>query len=188
VSGSGKAGTDELWEQTEVVVKEPDLARAGLARECLGAGRTFSHPIAMNVVPQCGSPGADGFTSEEVKLREETRKIMALPDLRVTATCVRVPVVRGHGVAVHAEFAFPLTLEEARSALNEAPGVTLRDDIGAGIYPTPLEAAGRDDCYVGRLRRDPFDANALELFCVADNLRKGAALNTVQIAEALTGA
>ena len=188
VSGVGKLGIDELWDQMEVAVKEEELVRDGLGRAVLEAGTTFSHPIALNFIPQAGSFKADGYTSEELKLCHETRKIMALPDLRVTATCVRVPVVTGHGVAVHAEFAEQLTAEEARSLLREAPGVEVVDDPENHSFPTALEAAGRDACYVGRLRQDPFDARALEMFCAADNLRKGAALNTVQIAELLLDA
>jgi aspartate-semialdehyde dehydrogenase len=139
----------------------------------------------LNVVPRCGSVKEDGYTSEELKLCRETRKIMALPDLPVTATCVRVPVMVGHGVAVHAEFADKLDLTTARRLLAEAEGVELVDDVDADVYPTPLDAAGKDPCFVGRLRRDLFNDRALEFFCVADNLRKGAALNTVQIAELL---
>jgi aspartate-semialdehyde dehydrogenase len=184
-SGSGKGGVDELLEQTRNVVKEPEVVAAGLAREVLDRGDTFTQPLAMNVIPQCGSFKTDGYTSEELKLRDETRKIMSLPDLRVTATCVRVPVVTGHGVAVHAEFSRPITVAEARSILGSAPGVVLQDDPDAGIYPTPLGSAGLDPCFVGRIRQDLSDPRALELFCVADNLRKGAALNTVQIAELL---
>lgn len=186
-SGSGKGGIDELWDQSERVAKEADAVRAGLARDVLEGGETFSHPIAMNVIPQCGSVKDDGYTSEELKLCHETRKIMGLPELKVTATCVRVPVVVGHGVAVHAEFESPIDAATARDLLERAPGVEVVDDPAEGAYPTPLQAAGRDACYVGRIRQDPFDTAALELFCVADNLRKGAALNTVQIAELLGG-
>ncbi|MEA2461402.1 MAG: aspartate-semialdehyde dehydrogenase [Actinomycetota bacterium] len=184
-SGSGKPGVDELWEQTEVVVKEADPVREGLARDVLTAGPTFTHPIAMNVIPQCGSVKSHGYTSEEIKLCDETRKIMGLPELRVTATCVRVPVMVGHGVSVHAEFEREITPDEARELLRAADGVELQDDVDRGIFPTPLQAAGTDPCYVGRIRQDRFDRKALEMFCVADNLRKGAALNTVQTAELL---
>lgn len=185
VSGTGAAGTDELWDQLETIVKKPDAGREGRARDVLEGGPAFGHPIAMNVIPQAGSVKNDGYTSEELKLCFETRKIMGLPELRVTATCVRVPVAVGHGVAVHAEFEGPITPDEARSILAAAPGVELVDDVASGRYPTPLDAAGLDPCFVGRIRQDLFDPNALELFCVADNLRKGAALNTVQIAELL---
>jgi aspartate-semialdehyde dehydrogenase len=184
-SGAGRPGVDELWDQTEKAAKEPELVREGLAREVLSGGETFSHPIAMNFIPKIGSLQDDGYTSEEVKLRNETRKIMGLPDLEVTATCVRVPVMVGHGVVAHAEFSRPITPDEARSVLSDAPGVVVRDEPERDVYPTPLEAAGTDPCYVGRIRQDPFEDNALELFCVADNLRKGAALNTVQVAELL---
>ena len=182
-SGSGKPGIDELWDQTQLVVKEPEQVREGLAADVLEAGPTFTQPIAMNVIPQCGSVKEDGYTSEELKLCHETRKIMGIPDLRATATCVRVPVMVGHGVAVHATFDRDITPDEARSLLKDAPGVELRDDVANAVYPTPLEAAGEDPCYVGRIRQDPWEKNTLELFCVADNLRKGAALNAVQIAE-----
>jgi len=184
-SGSGKPGLDDLWDQTVKVAGAPEQASVGLAREVLEAGSAFTHPIAMNFIPQCGSLKDDGYTSEELKLCFETRKIMGLPDLKVTATCVRVPVAVAHGVAVHAEFAAPVDPDDARKWLSEADGVEVRDDPEKGIYPTALEAAGRDACFVGRIRKDLFDERALEMFCVADNLRKGAALNTVQIAELL---
>lgn len=184
-SGAGQPGTEELWEQTELAVKEPDAVRAGRAAEVIEGGPLFPHPIAMNVIPQCGSFQEGGYTSEELKLCRETRKILGLPELPVTATCVRVPVVVGHGVAVHVEFSESFTPERARAVLGQAPGIEVRDDPSASVYPTPLGAAGEDPCYVGRIRQDPFDDAALELFSVTDNLRKGAALNTVQIAELL---
>ncbi len=184
-SGAGKPGVDDLWDQTQRVSKDEEVMRSGLLRDVLEAGTAFAHPITMNVIPQIGSVKADGFTSEEQKVCAETRKILGIPDLALTATCVRVPVVAGHAVAVHAEFASPVTPEDARKVLDDAPGVEVLDDPAAGVYPTPLEAAGRDPCYVGRIRQDPFDDKALEMFCVADNLRKGAALNAVQIAELL---
>ncbi|MBA3349534.1 MAG: aspartate-semialdehyde dehydrogenase [Actinobacteria bacterium] len=184
-SGSGQPGIDELWDQTQRAVKDPEIVRDGLGRRVLEPGGIFSHPLAMNVIPQCGSFKEDGYTSEELKLCNETRKILDLPGLPVTATCVRVPVVVGHAVTVHAEFNDPICVDEARRLLAASPGVELCDDPGSARYPTPLEGAGRDACYVGRIRQDRFDPHALELFCVADNLRKGAALNTVQIAELL---
>ena len=185
-SGSGKGGTDELIEQLQTVAKDSERAVEGLARDLLQPGEMFPHPIAMNIIPRCGSVKSDGYTSEELKLCYETRKIMGLPELPVTATCVRVPVAVGHGVAVHAEFKGEITVEEARELLSGAPGVELVDDVDNEVYPTPLNAAGNDPCYVGRIRQNLFDPKALELFCVADNLRKGAALNTVQVAELLT--
>jgi aspartate-semialdehyde dehydrogenase len=184
-SGAGRPGIDELWNQSEMAAKDPDAVREGRARDVLQPGAAFSHPIAFNVIPRCGSPKADGYTSEELKLRDETRKILGTPDLPVTATCVRVPVMVGHSVAVHAEFDDPIAPEEACELLVGSPGIELRDDVAGGVYPTPLEAAGRDACYVGRIRQDHSDRRSLELFCVADNLRKGAALNTVQVAELL---
>ncbi len=184
-SGSGQPGIDELWEQTQRAAKDPEVIRDGLGRQVLERGNVFSRPLAMNVIPQCGSFREGGYTSEEIKLCDESRKILDLPDLPVTATCVRVPVVVGHGVAVHAEFDKPIDVDEARRLLAGSPGVGLHDDPDHALYPTPLESAGRDACFVGRIRQDRFDPLALELFCVADNLRKGAALNTVQIAELL---
>jgi aspartate-semialdehyde dehydrogenase len=187
-SGSGRPGIDELWDQTARALKEPDAVTAGLGREVLDAGETFPHPIAMNVIPQCGSFKEDRYTSEELKLCYETRKILDIPNLPVTATCVRVPVMVGHGVSVHAEFERDISPDEARELLRSAPGVEVMDDPAAAEYPTPLQAAGRDASYVGRIRQDLFDPRALEMFCVGDNLRKGAALNTVQIAELLADA
>ncbi len=184
-SGAGKPGVDDLWDQTQRVSKDEEVMRSGLLRDVLEPGHAFAHPIAMNVIPQIGSVRDGGFTSEELKVCEEARKILGTPDLALTATCVRVPVVTGHAVAVHVEFSAPVTAAAARAVLEEAAGVEVLDDPGAGVYPTPLQAAGRDPCYVGRIRQDPFDDKALEIFCVADNLRKGAALNTVQIAELL---
>lgn len=182
-SGAGKAGTDELWDQIERAAKDSELVRRGLAREVLESGTTFRHPLALNVIPQIGSVRDDGYTGEESKVAAETRKVLGSDDLRVTVTCVRVPTVVGHGVSVHAEFEEPIEVDEARALLEAAPGIGVLDDPAHGVYPTPLEAAGRDPCFVGRIRRDPHDGRALEWFCVADNLRKGAALNTVQIAE-----
>ena len=187
VSGAGKYGVDELWDQTEIAAKEADEVRRGTARNVLDPGREFAHPIALNVLPACGSFKEDGYTSEELKLCYETRKIMDLPDLPVTATCVRVPVMVGHGVAVHAEFESPIPPDEARALLDAAKGVEVQDDPANGVYPTPLESAGRNPCFVGRIRKDPFNERGLEMFCVADNLRKGAALNTVQVAEVVAG-
>ncbi|MEA2453716.1 MAG: aspartate-semialdehyde dehydrogenase [Actinomycetota bacterium] len=184
-SGAGKGGIDDLWDQTVTVAKSPDDATEGLARNVLSTGTTFTHPIAMNFIPQCGSVKDDGYTSEELKLCFETRKIMDLPELMVTATCVRVPVAVSHGVAVHAEFRDPIDPDHARKWLSEADGVEVLDDPAHSVFPTALQAAGLDACFVGRIRKDPFNERALEMFCVADNLRKGAALNTVQIAELL---
>ncbi|MGH2699790.1 MAG: aspartate-semialdehyde dehydrogenase [Actinomycetota bacterium] len=184
-SGSGQQGADELWEQTQLAAKEPEAVREGRAGDVIKGGDSFVHPLALNVLPRCGSVKNDGYTSEEIKLCNEARKIMGIPDLRATATCVRVPVMTGHAVAVHAEFDAEVSVDRARALLAESPGIELRDDIDNHVYPTPLEAATQDACFVGRIRRDLFDERGLEFFSVGDNLRKGAALNAVQIAELL---
>jgi aspartate-semialdehyde dehydrogenase len=181
VSGSGVAGVEELADQ---VAAAGDKARE-LAYD--GEAVTFPEPvkyartIAYNVVPLAGSIVDDGLgeTDEEKKLRNESRKILEIPDLRVSGICVRVPVFTGHSLAVNAEFARPLSVDRAREILSSAPGVELSE------IPTPLQAAGKDPSYVGRLRQDPGvdDDRGLALFVSNDNLRKGAALNTVQIAE-----
>jgi aspartate-semialdehyde dehydrogenase len=184
-SGAGKGGTDELFEQLQQAVKDPENVTAGLARDVLEQGEVFPHPLALNVIPQIGSVRDNGYTGEELKVGDETRKVLGLPELPVTATCVRVPTVIGHGVSVHAEFERPISPAEARDVLLGAPGVEVMDDTANAVYPTPLHAAGRDPSYVGRIRADLNDPTAIEFFCVADNLRKGAALNTVQIAQLL---
>ncbi|MGH2808891.1 MAG: aspartate-semialdehyde dehydrogenase [Actinomycetota bacterium] len=184
-SGTGRPGVTELWQQLLDAAEAPDVVTTGRAGDVLSAGTAYPHPIAMNVLPHAGSFKDNGYTSEEIKMCHETRKIMGIPDLRVTATCVRVPVMVGHSVAVHASFSRPIDPDEARKILEDADGVVVLDDPERAVYPTPLQAAGQDPCYVGRIRQDPWEANTLEMFCVADNLRKGAALNTVQIAELL---
>lgn len=184
-SGAGRGGVDELWDQLERVVKEPDSATEGLARDVLEAGEVFGHPLALNVIPRIGSVRDNGYTGEELKVGDEVRKVLGVPGLPVTVTCVRVPTIVGHAVSVHVEFASPVSPEQARAILERAPGVEVQDDPANDVYPTPLAAAGRDPCYVGRIRADLYDDRGLELFCVADNLRKGAALNTIQIAELL---
>ena len=183
VSGSGIAGVDELAHGVEAAgEKARELAYDGEAVD-FPDPVTYTDPIAYNVLPLAGSIVDDGLneTDEEQKLRNESRKILGLPDLRVSGICVRVPVFTGHSLAVNAEFERPLTPERAREVLATAPGVELME------VPTPLRAAGKDPSYVGRLRRDPgVDGDrGLALFISNDNLRKGAALNTVQIAELL---
>ena len=181
VSGAGLAGVAELDEQ---VRKAADGAAAlthdGAAVE-LPAPRAFVAPIAFNVIPFAGSLVGDGSgeTDEEQKWRNESRKILELPELRVDCTCVRVPVFTGHSLSLHLELDRDLSPEAARALLADAPGVRLVD------IPTPLEAAGTDPCLVGRLRRDTTVDHGLALFVAGDNLRKGAALNAIQIAEAL---
>ncbi len=145
----------------------------------------YREPIAFNVLAQCDAFQPDGFTKEELKLRQETRKILGRPDLALAATAVRVPVRVGHAEAVTVEFSRNVSADEARDLLRGQPGVRVVDDPEAGLYPTPLAAAGQDDVLVGRVRQDPDRPDTLHLFVVADNLRKGAATNAVQIAEAL---
>jgi aspartate-semialdehyde dehydrogenase len=183
VSGAGLAGTAELDEQVKKLAAVASaLAHDGNAVE-LPAAVKFPAPIAFNVIPVAGSLVADGSgeTSEEQKFRDESRKILGLPGLKVSCTCVRVPVFSGHSLALALEFERPLSPEEAIAALDGAPGVELSD------IPTPLAVTGRDVSLVGRVRRDDTVPNGLSLFVVGDNLRKGAALNAVQIAEVLAG-
>jgi aspartate-semialdehyde dehydrogenase len=135
------------------------------------------------VIPWAGSLKDDGWSSEELKVRTETRKILNLPALRVAATCVRVPVITTHSVAIHATFARPVDVTGAREVLGHAPGVVVCDDPAAGEFPTPADVVGTDPTWVGRIRRALDDEHSLELFVCGDNLRKGAALNTAQIAE-----
>lgn len=156
----------------------------------LAEGRTaspeaFSSPIAGNLIPQIGSFKEEGYTSEEMKMVYETRKIMGLPDLPISVTCVRAPVLNCHSEAITVETERPLSPEQARELLDAFPGVTVVDDIDAGRYPMPLDADGSDEVFVGRIRRDLSHPNGLNLWCVSDNLRKGAATNAVQIAELL---
>ncbi|SDM05530.1 aspartate semialdehyde dehydrogenase [Corynebacterium mycetoides] len=186
VSGSGVAGVDTLARQVaEIGERAPALTRDGSLLEPADLG-PYVEPIAYNVVPLAGNLVGDGTeeTDEEQKLRNESRKILGIPDLKVSGTCVRVPVFTGHTMVVHAEFANPITPEEARAVLAEAPGVKLVD------VPTPLKAAGIDESLVGRIRQDQaVDGNRGLTFVVAgDNLRKGAALNTIQIAELIATA
>jgi aspartate-semialdehyde dehydrogenase len=173
VSGAGRASMDELFNQTRAIyVNDPVKAEH------------FTKQIAFNVIPHCDIFTDDGSTKEEWKMAAETRKILD-PDIAVTATCVRVPVFIGHGEAVNVEFERPLSEEDARAALQRAPGVTVVDHRADEGYVTPAEAAGEDQVYVSRIRRDPTVPYGLNLWVVADNLRKGAALNAVQIAEIL---
>jgi aspartate-semialdehyde dehydrogenase len=181
--GSGQRGMDELMEQTAKLAGERELLRNGGRPEALPAGAVFARPLAFNVVPQCGDFGDGGYTVEELKLRDEPRKILGLPDLASHPTCVRVPVMVGHSVSVRALCSRPVDLGELRARLVAAPGVTVADDLTG--YPTPLEEAGTDGVSVGRIRADLADPRAVLFWSVADNLRKGAALNAVQIGEIL---
>ena len=174
VSGAGQSGIEELLGQTRTVL-------AGGA----AAPTKFPHAIAFNLFSHDSEVGADGYNLEERKLLLESRKILGLPHLRISATCVRVPVVRAHAEAIHAEFERPATEAEARRALAEAPGILLVDDREANRFPMPLDASGRDDVLVGRIREDASLPGAIALFLAGDQVRKGAALNAIQIAERL---
>jgi aspartate-semialdehyde dehydrogenase len=175
VSGTGKRAIEELREQSEAVLAGRETT-----------ADVYPHRIAFSALPQAGSfPDGDDHTDEERKLINETRKILGDPAIRVSATCVRVPVITGHSEAVNVETREPLSPERARELLAAAPGVTVVDEPGAARYPLAVEATGSDDVFVGRIRRDPGNERALDLWIVSDNLRKGAATNTVQIAELL---
>lgn len=183
VSGSGLAGVEELASQARAVIDGAEqLVHDGSALD-YPAPVKYVEPIAFNVIPLAGALVDDGSgeTDEDQKLRNESRKILGIPDLLVSGTCVRVPVFTGHSLSINAEFAQPLSVQRARELLADAPGVTLVD------VPTPLAAAGADDSLVGRIRQDPGvpEGRGLALFVSGDNLRKGAALNTIQIAELL---
>ena len=183
-SGAGQAGIDTLYAQLDKVAGTRALGqRAGDLRAAVGDFGPFPAPLALNVVPFAGSLKDDGWSSEELKFRNESRKILGLPDLRVHATCVRVPVVTTHAVAVHAVFDREVTRKGAQRALDNAPGVVLNDDPERAEFPTPADVVGTDPTWVGRVRRSLDDPHAVELFVCGDNLRKGAALNTAQIAE-----
>ncbi len=168
VSGSGKTAVEQL---------RAEIAGSAVPQPA------YPHPIAYNCLPQVDVFLEDGYTREEHKMIRETRKIMAAPQLAITATCVRTPVITGHSEALNVEFCRPFDLEEVREILRRSPGIILEDDPGRSRYPMPINAAGRDEVFVGRLRRDPSIENGLDMWVVSDNLRKGAATNTVQIAE-----
>jgi aspartate-semialdehyde dehydrogenase len=187
-SGAGQPGIDRLHDELQVVGGNRTLgSQAGDVRreidDKLGAESPFPAPLALNVVPWAGSLKDGGWSSEELKVRNESRKILGIPDLKVSATCVRVPVVTTHSLAVHAVFAEDVTVSEARRALEEAPSVVVLDDPAAGEFPTPADVVGADPTFVGRLRQALDFPNTIDLFVCGDNLRKGAALNTAQIAE-----
>ncbi len=176
VSGTGKAAVDELLEQSHALLHQREI----------DAPAAYAHQIAFNALPHAGSFAAgDDHTDEERKLIDETRKILAHPEIRVSATCVRVPVVNGHSEAVNVQTRQELSPERARELLEAAPGVTVLDDPAAALYPLAIDASGSDQVFVGRIRRDPGHERALDLWIVADNLRKGAATNAVQLAELL---
>ena len=183
-SGAGQAGIDTLYDQIEKVAGSREVGvRPGDVRKVVGDLGPFPAPLALNVVPWAGSLKDDGWTSEELKVRNESRKILELPHLRVNATCVRVPVVTTHSLAVHATFEREVDAVRAQEALRDAAGVLLCDDPASAEFPTPADAVGTDPTWVGRIRRSLDDPYSLDLFMCGDNLRKGAALNTAQIAE-----
>ncbi len=185
-SGAGQAGSEALYDQLIKAAGNRTLGqRPGDIRAALGNGGPFGAPLAMNVVPWAGSVRDAGWSSEELKIRNETRKILGMPDLKIAATCVRVPVVVGHSLALHAMFSREVTRVEAQDVLRESPGVVLVDEPERGVYPTPADVAGTDPTLVGRVRQSLDEPCAIDLFVSGDNLRKGAALNAAQLAELL---
>ena len=192
-SGAGQQGVDRLHAELAAVAGKGVGVRGGDVSEALTAAglpvqSPFPAPLAMNVVPWAGSLKQDGWTSEELKIRNESRKILGIPDLKVSATCVRVPVVTTHALAVHAVFAQPVTVDQARMVFTLQPTIVLADDPAGGVWPTPAAVVGADPTYVGRIRQALDFANTLDFFVCGDNLRKGAALNTYEIAEVLVSA
>ena len=175
VSGAGAGGPIELMGEVEALSKgetyEPKI---------------FPYQIAFNLIPQIGGESFEGYTSEEMKLQNEGRKIMHLPELKVSCTCVRVPVVRSHSISVSLHFDVPVTVEQVKEVIAKAPGCKLVDDLNNKQYPMPLETTGQDLVFVGRIRPDLTNPNGLCLWCCGDQVRKGAALNCIQIAELLT--
>jgi aspartate-semialdehyde dehydrogenase len=187
-SGAGRVGMARLHDELEVVAGHRELGhQAGDVRRLiegeLGEVSPFPAPLALNVIPWIGEPAGGGWTTEELKIRDETRKVLGLPALKVSATCVRVPVLTSHSVSVHATFARRIDLDEARQALVEAPAVVVLDDPESLEFPTPTDAVGSDPRFAGRLRQALDFPNTLDFFICGDNLRKGAALNMVQVAE-----
>ena len=184
-SGAGQAGLDILREQIELVAGTTAGDIAGDIQAIITDNGPFPAPIALNVIPWAGSLKADGYSSEELKVRNESRKILGLPNLKVSATCVRVPVLTTHSLTVHAVFAKEPSRKGAQDILRNAAGVKLVDDPENYKFPTPADVVGTDPTWVGRVRKSLDDPMALEMFVCGDNLRKGAALNTAQIAELL---
>lgn len=174
VSGAGVGGLRDLENQVKAYAKGEELV-----------ADTFTYPIAFNLIPCIGSEKERGYTSEEMKMQNEGRKILHLPELRVTCTCVRVPVLRSHSISVTAVTEQKVTVEEARRAISSFPGDILADDLSGKLYPMPLHSSDKDEVLVGRIREDLTEENGLSLFCCGDQLRKGAASNAVQIAQLL---
>jgi aspartate-semialdehyde dehydrogenase len=189
-SGAGQEGIDRLYAELAAVAGKHVGARAGDVAEALVAAglpeeTPFKAPLALNVVPWAGSRKDDGWTSEELKVRNESRKILGIPELKVSATCVRVPVVTTHSLAVHAVFEREVTVRQAHQVFGAQPSVVLQDDPDKQVFPTPAGVVGGDPTYVGRVRQALDFPNTLDFFVCGDNLRKGAALNTYEIAETL---
>ena len=182
-SGAGQSGLDILRKQINEVANTAVGDEAGDIRNVIKDNGPFPAPLALNVIPWAGSLKQDGYSSEELKVRNESRKILGLKDLKVSATCVRVPVLTTHSLAVHAIFSKEVSRQVAQNVLKNAAGVELVDDPENYKFPTPADVVGTDPTWVGRVRKSLDDPNALELFVCGDNLRKGAALNTAQIAE-----
>ena len=174
VSGAGAGGPIELMAEVEALSKGETYEP-----------KVFSHQIAYNLIPQIGGEQFEGYTSEEMKMQNEGRKIMHLPELKVSCTCVRVPVVRSHSISVSLHFDVPVTVEQVREVIAKAPGCKLVDDLANKQYPMPLETSGQDIVYVGRIRPDLTDDCGICLWCCGDQVRKGAATNAIQIAELL---
>ena len=172
VSGTGAAAVEELWTQSRQVLEGQDVEPS-----------EYPHQIAFNALPHIEPFLDNGYTNEEMKVRNETRKILHLPEVAVSATCVRIPVAVSHSEAVHIEFDRPISPEEVLEVLSGFPGITVVDDPASNVYPMPIDAAGKDDVFVGRIRRDMSHPNGIVMWIVSDNLRKGAALNALQIAE-----
>ena len=182
-SGAGQPGLDILREQMNLVANTNSGDAAGDSRKIIKNFGPFSAPLALNVIPWAGSLKEDGYSSEELKVRNESRKILGLKNLKVSATCVRVPVLTTHSLAVHAIFDKEVSRQVAQDVLKNAAGVELVDDPENHKFPTPADVVGTDPTWVGRVRKSLDDPNAIDLFVCGDNLRKGAALNTAQIAE-----
>ncbi len=182
-SGAGQEGIDTLRAQISAIAGTNAGDFAGDSREFITDLGPFPAPLALNVVPWAGSLKEDGYSSEELKVRNESRKILGMPKLKVSATCVRVPVLTTHSLAVHATFKKKVSQKAAQKVLRKADGVKLHDDPANKIFPTPADVVGTDPTWVGRVRQSLDDKKSLDLFLCGDNLRKGAALNTAQIAE-----
>ena len=182
-SGAGQSGIDTLLAQLNEVAGKDLGSVAGDVRKAVSDLGPFPAPLAMNVIPWAGSLKEEGYTSEELKVRNESRKILGISDLRVSATCVRVPVITTHSLAVHAVFEKKVTRDGAQAILKSAPGINLVDNPEKKEFPTPADVVGTDPTWVGRVRASIDDPHSLDFFVCGDNLRKGAALNTAQIAE-----